>query len=75
MSLHMEYDLADVLDKVEKIKITSQYAERFESMPSPFVHKPIEPLSGTIGCLHGVPIEVDDSIEENIEIIWKENNQ
>lgn len=75
MSLHMECNLASILDKVEKIKITSQYAERFESIPSPFVSKPIEPLNGTIGCLYGVPIEVDDSIEENIEIIWKENNQ
>lgn len=60
MSLHMEYDLASALDKIEKIKITSQYAKRFESTPSPFLGKQ-------------VPIEVDDSIEENIEIIWKEN--
>jgi hypothetical protein len=71
----MEYDLAGALDKVEKIKITSQYAKRLESIPSPFLYKPIEPLNGTIGCLHGVPIEVDDSIEENIEIIWKEANK
>ena len=75
MSLHMEYDLAGSLDKVEKIKITSQYAKRLESMPSPFLDKQTELINGTIGRPNCIPIEIDDSIEENIEIMWKEATQ
>ena len=68
-----DYDLGSTLDKVEKVKISSKHAKYLDSLPSPFCDAFEKRLDGIVGRWDSTPIEVDDTIEGDIEIVWKEN--
>lgn len=69
----MLHELTGALDRVKLIKISSKYAQYLDSQPSPFVNKPSELPSGTIGRWDSCPIEVDDAIHGDFEIVWKDD--
>lgn len=69
----MLHELTGTLDRVKLIKISSKYAQYLDSQPSPFVNKPSELPSGTIGRWESCRIEVDDTIDCDYEIVWKDN--
>lgn len=60
-------------DHINKIKISSKCAKHLFSLPSPFIDKSEVFLNGTVGVFDSIPIEVDDTIEGDYEIIWKES--
>lgn len=69
----MFYELTGTLDRVKLIKISSKCAQYIDSQPSPFVGKPSELSNGVIGRWESCPIEVDDTIDGDYEIVWKDN--
>jgi hypothetical protein len=75
MSFKLVNDLSiySTRDKVEKFKISPKLASYLYSLPSPFIEKPEELPSGTVGYWDAIPIEVDNTIKGDYEIVWKEN--
>lgn len=69
----MLHELISTLDRVKLIKISSKYAQYLQSQPSPFVDRPSELSGGLIGRWDAYPIEVDDTIDGDYEIVWKDN--
>ncbi len=68
----MLHELISTLDQVKLIKISSKYAQYLESQPSPFVAKPYELPNGVIGRWDSCPFEIDDTIDGDYEIVWKD---
>ena len=71
----MLHELTGTFDRVKLIKISSKYAQYLDSQPSPFVDKPSELPNGTIGRWDSCPIVVDDTIDRDFEIVWKNNKE
>ena len=73
LKLANDFSIFSHRDRVEKIKVSPRIAEYLTSFPSPFIEKLEEFSDGIIGQWDAIPIEVDDVIEKDYEIIWKEN--
>ena len=67
-----DFSIFSPRDRVEKIKVSPRIAEYLTSFPSPLIERPEELSDGIIGQWDSIPIEVDDVIERDYEIIWRE---
>ncbi len=57
-----------------KVKITSKLDTYLKSIPSVFQEKPANMAGGRVGHWDGIPIEIDDTIEnEYYELVYEEN--
>ena len=73
LKLVNDFSIFSTYDRIEKIKVSPSVAEYLTSSPSPFIEKLEEFSDGIIGKWDSIPIEVDNVIEKDYKIIWKEN--
>ena len=53
----------------KKLKVTSEFATYLDSIAPPLVY---DQNDGMVGMFTGIPIEIDDTIENEYELVYEE---